>query len=142
MRKNGIKITVAVGLTLLPIAVYLYTVDFLPDEIRIATGPVSGLYAEIMEDLMRELGPALKDEVEIIRVLTNGSSESFDKLELEEADIVLYQAGTRDFLAAREFDTADGDSNGELSRDEFESVQAVFKQYTFDVALCLTLQAA
>ncbi len=54
MRKNWIKITVAVGLILLPIAVWWYTTA-LPREITIATGPGSGLNQEIMEDLAKSL---------------------------------------------------------------------------------------
>ncbi len=76
------------------IAIYIATLERLPDEVRIYSGKSTGLYhkvvAEIKDSVYRRTG------VTVLNVPSNGSLANLDALEKEDADFAIVQ-GTVEF---------------------------------------------
>lgn len=119
MRQTWVRITVAVGLILLPIAVWFFRTN-LPGSTTIATGPRSGLYMEIMSNVRTELNYR---GVQALSVDTSGSIDNLRRLREGEVDFCLYQTGTVDFLAERLIAEHDANGDATVDREEFENLR-------------------
>ena len=101
MRKTLFRLTIVVGLLLLPFAAHwLYrAMTALPRQITIATGPEGGAYRDISKSLASEMEARHGLTVKLVH--TNGSAQNRQLLRKGQVDFALYMAAPQNTRSHR-----------------------------------------
>lgn len=99
MSKKWIRIAVVAMLILLPVIVHAAYRKWtaLPGKITVATGPYSGLYQQVTEDLAHQIQERFPN-LDVVTLDTNGSLKNLLLLQSGEADFAMYQPGTLELV--------------------------------------------